>query len=182
MAEDPTANEETKPEDDQAPEAADDAAQADEPTAAEQEQAAEAVAAAKNAVDADDPPEQADGMEVEEVDLPDADESAQQVHDGQIDILLDTTMPVEIRLGDVEMEVRNLLKLGQGSIITLDKQVGEPMDLYLKGIRFATGQLVVAGENLGVRITEILPRRKSDRQSDQPNQANSANAPQPAET
>ena len=47
--------------------------------------------------------------------------------------------------------------------MTVNKLVGEPLDLYLKGIRFATGQLVVAGDMLGVRIIDILPRRKADR-------------------
>ncbi len=81
---------------------------------------------------------------------------------GQIDILLNTSMPVEVRLGDVDMEVRDLLQIGPGTIITLDKKVGEPLDLYLKGILFAKGQLVVSGDTLGVRITRILPRRKAD--------------------
>ena len=101
--------------------------------------------------------------EVKQAKLPDVQEPNPIAHDGQIDVLLDTTMPVEVRLGEVAMEVRDLIKLSPGSIITLDKMVGEPLDLYLKGVRFATGQLVVAGDALGVRLTQILPRRKTDR-------------------
>ena len=82
----------------------------------------------------------------------------------QIDILLGTTMAVEVRLGDVDMEVRDLLQVGPGAIIALEKKIGEPLDLYLKGVRFATGQLVVSDDTLGVRITRILPRRKTDQQ------------------
>ena len=109
------------------------------------------------------PEENIDQNEVQQAKLPDVETPAPTGQSGQIDILLDTTMPVEVRLGEVSMPVRDLLQLSPGSVITLDKMVGEPLDLYLKGVKFATGQLVVAGDALGVRITAILPRRKSDR-------------------
>jgi flagellar motor switch protein FliN/FliY len=113
--------------------------------------------------DAPDTAQAGPQTEVAEAEMPQGVKPGPDVRGGQVDILLDTTMPVEIRLGDVDLEVRDLLKIGPGSIVTVDKYVGEPLDLYLKGIRFATGQLVVAGDTLGVRIIEILPRRKSDR-------------------
>ena len=75
---------------------------------------------------------------------------------GQIDILLDTSMPVTVSLGQLEIRIRELLQLGQGAVLKLDKRVGEPVDLFLRGIRFATGNLVVVGDQLGVRIKEIL--------------------------
>jgi flagellar motor switch protein FliN/FliY len=104
-------------------------------------------------------PEQA---EVYDAELPEAIEAVSKARGGQIDVLLDTSMPVEVSLGSVELEVRELLQISPGSVITLDKQAGEPLDLYLKGIRFATAELVLADEKLGVRIREILPRRKTD--------------------
>jgi flagellar motor switch protein FliN/FliY len=106
-----------------------------------------------------------DTVEVHEAELPEPIESISRARGGQIDVLLDTSLPVEIRLGSVELEVRDLLQLGVGSVITLEKQIGEPLDLYLKGVRFATAELVVVEERLGVRITKILPRRKSDIQA-----------------
>ena len=51
---------------------------------------------------------------------------------------------------------RELLEMGPGSVLKLDRQVGEPIDLFLRGVRFATGHLVVVGDHLGVRIKEIL--------------------------
>jgi len=101
-------------------------------------------------------------VEVYDAELPEAIEAVSRARGGQIDVLLDTSMPVEVSLGSVELEVRELLQISPGSVITLDKQAGEPLDLYLKGIRFATAELVLADEKLGVRIKEILPRRKSD--------------------
>ena len=75
---------------------------------------------------------------------------------GQMDLLLDVTIKIQACLGEVETQIRQLLQLNTGSVITLDRQVGEPVDLYLRGTRFATGHLVVVGERLGVRIKEIV--------------------------
>ncbi len=112
------------------------------------------------------------GVETHDAQLPEA-HGAASAHSGQIDILLGTSMPVEVRLGDVDMEVRDLLQIGPGAIIAMDKHIGDPLDLYLKGVKFANGQLIVSGETLGVRITKILPRRSSDRKES----AESAEAP-----
>lgn len=102
-------------------------------------------------------PAESQGVEVTSAQLPEADEQVVDNTPGQVDILLDATMPVSVGLGQVSMQVRQLLALGPGSVIKLDRQVGQPVDLYLRGIRFATGHLVVVGDNLGVRLKEILP-------------------------
>jgi flagellar motor switch protein FliN/FliY len=132
----------------------------------EASQTATATAKGEDAADqeAADAEQAADGdeVQVQEAKLPDVEGMPAAPTGGQIDILLDTTMPIEVRLGEVDLEVRELLRLSSGSIITLEKLAGEPLDLYLKGIRFATGQLVVAGDNLGVRIIEILSPGKKD--------------------
>ncbi|MBS3734258.1 MAG: FliM/FliN family flagellar motor switch protein [Phycisphaerae bacterium] len=105
---------------------------------------------------ADEASEAPEGVDVEEAQLADAGPDAGQTGDGQIDILLDATVPVEVSLGQLDMQIRDVLQLGGGSVVTLDKQAGEPVDLYLRGVRFATGQLVVVGERLGVRIEQIV--------------------------
>ena len=74
---------------------------------------------------------------------------------GQIDFLLDASVEVTVRMGQTQMKVRDLLRLGPGSVLTLDKRVGQPLDLMLRGKRFAGGELVVVEDQLGVRITEI---------------------------
>jgi flagellar motor switch protein FliN/FliY len=99
----------------------------------------------------------ASGVEVRLADLPQADPNTVAAPGGQVDILLDTMMPVSASLGQVTMPIRDLIQLGQGSVVKLDRQVGAPIDLFLRGIQFATGHLVVVGERLGVRIQEILP-------------------------
>jgi flagellar motor switch protein FliN/FliY len=100
-------------------------------------------------------------VDVAEAQLPEAQNHPTHAGSGQIDILLDTRMAVTAVLGEAEIEVRELLQLGEGSVLKLDRRAGEPVDLYLRGIRFARGSLVVAGEQLAVRISEILPSAAS---------------------
>jgi len=103
-----------------------------------------------------DQAENAPAVEVSEVELPEATDGGQKNGGGQIDILLDTAMTIAVRLGQAETTIRELLQLGPGSVLQLDREIGEPVDLYLHDARFATGSLVVVGEQLGVRIREIL--------------------------
>ena len=119
--------------------------------------------AANPAEQAADPAEQtapaesaATGTQVHEADLPEVQDARQGPGGGQIDILLDSPMSVSVCLGNARPAVRELLEMGPGSVLRLDRQVGEPIDLYLRGIRFATGHLVVVDDHLGVRIHEIL--------------------------
>ena len=126
------------------------------------DQAAETpqVEAAESEVDAQGATEASAGdeaVEVQQAELPEAaDQPQAAAAAGQIDILLDTAIPVSVRLGEATFAVRELLQLAPGSVLKLDRQVGEPLDLYLRGIPFAKGQLVVVGEQLGVRVTEIF--------------------------
>ena len=110
-------------------------------------------AATEEKADAQDPA----AVEVHQADLPEAPAQTVTAPGGQIDILLDTTMEVAVHLGQVAMPARQLVQLGPGSVLTLDKRAGEPVDLLLRGIKFATGKLVVVGEQLGVKIEQILP-------------------------
>jgi flagellar motor switch protein FliN/FliY len=104
-------------------------------------------------------PQQA--VDVKEVALPEVQPKAQgqtpKSPTGQIDILLDTAMPVTARLGQTEILIRQVLQLGPGSVLKLDRRVGEPVDLLLRGVCFAKGTLVVVGDDIGVRISEVLP-------------------------
>ena len=73
-----------------------------------------------------------------------------------IGMLLDLTLPVSIELGRTSMTVQELLRLGRGSVIQLDRLAGEPIDIYVGDRRFAEGEVVVLGEHFGVRITRVL--------------------------
>ncbi len=78
-----------------------------------------------------------------------------------IGMLLDLTLPVSIELGRTSMTVQEILRLGRGSVIQLDRLAGEPIDIYVGDRRFAEGEVVVLGEHFGVRITRILAKAGS---------------------
>lgn len=73
-----------------------------------------------------------------------------------LNVLLDIQMPITVILGKTEVPFKRLLQLGPGSVIELDKLVGQPADLYVQDVPLATGDVVVVGECYGIRIREIL--------------------------
>jgi flagellar motor switch protein FliN len=73
-----------------------------------------------------------------------------------LSMLLDLTLPVSIELGRTSMMVQEILRLGRGSVIQLERLAGEPIDVYVGDRRFAEGEVVVLGEHFGVRITRVL--------------------------
>jgi len=81
---------------------------------------------------------------------------AQTGSEAGIDMLLDIDLPVTVELGRAEMRIRDVLKLGSGSIVALDRLAGEPVDVVVNGKLVATGEVVVIDENFGVRITSVV--------------------------
>ena len=65
-------------------------------------------------------------------------------------------LEVRVELGRTNMKIRDVLNLGSGSVVELDKLAGEPVDLLVNDVIFAKGEVVVIDENFGVRITDIL--------------------------
>lgn len=78
------------------------------------------------------------------------------VQEAGLATVFDLTMPVSIELGRTKMTVQELLSLGRGSVIQLERLAGEPMDVYVGDSRFAEGEVVVIGEQFGLRITRVL--------------------------
>ena len=79
-----------------------------------------------------------------------------------LSMLLDLSLPVSIELGRTSMTVQEILRLGRGSVIQLERLAGEPIDVFVGDRRFAEGEVVILGETFGVRITRILPRSQSE--------------------
>ncbi|MEI0489626.1 flagellar motor switch protein FliN [Brachyspira pulli] len=75
---------------------------------------------------------------------------------GNIGLLMDVTMNMTVELGRATMTIRDILGLGEGSIIELQKLAGEPVDLLVNGKLIAKGEVVVIDENFGVRVTDII--------------------------
>jgi flagellar motor switch protein FliN/FliY len=73
-----------------------------------------------------------------------------------LDMILDIPLNVTVELGKVKMPVNELLQLGQGSIIELSKQVGEPLDIYVNNKLVAKGEVVILDEKFGIRVADII--------------------------
>lgn len=73
-----------------------------------------------------------------------------------MELLLDIPLRISVELGRAETTVKGVLELGLGSIIELNKIVGEPVDMLVNGRPFARGEVVVVEENFAIRITDIL--------------------------
>lgn len=73
----------------------------------------------------------------------------------RLDLLLDVPLAVSVELGRTRMTIQDLLGLGPGSIIELDKVAGEPLDILVNDHLIAHGEAVVVNDKFGVRITDI---------------------------
>lgn len=73
-----------------------------------------------------------------------------------LDILLDMDVPVTVAVGQTDISIQKLLKLSPGAVIKLDKPISEPVDLYIKNAKFATGQVVVVDDKFAIKIKDIL--------------------------
>lgn len=73
-----------------------------------------------------------------------------------LDFLLDIPLLISVELGRTRMLINDLLQLGQGSVIELEKMAGEPMEIYVNNRLIARGEVVVVNEKFGVRLTDII--------------------------
>lgn len=76
---------------------------------------------------------------------------------GNINLIMDVFMEMTVELGRTKKTIKDILGLGEGTIIELDKLAGEPVDILVNHKPIAKGEVVVIDENFGVRVTEILP-------------------------
>lgn len=94
---------------------------------------------------------QAQSVEFSEADGPEATGAG-----ANIDILLDMNIDVTVAIGKKDMSVKQILQLGPGSVLKLDKPIDAPADLYLKGTKFATGNIVVVDGRFAVKIKNVI--------------------------
>jgi flagellar motor switch protein FliN len=77
---------------------------------------------------------------------------------GDLDLLADVELTVTVELGRIRVPLRELLRLQEGSVVELDRLAGTPVDVLANGTPVARGDVVVVGDELGVRISELLGR------------------------
>lgn len=73
-----------------------------------------------------------------------------------LDFILDIPLELSVELGRSKMLVNDMLQLGQGSIVELNKLAGEPLEIYINNKLVARGEVVVVNEKFGVRLTDII--------------------------
>jgi len=72
-----------------------------------------------------------------------------------MEFLLDVPVKLTVELGNCEMTMRELLQLGIGAVVQLDKLANDPIDIFVNQKLVARGEIVVVEDNLGIKITEV---------------------------
>lgn len=80
-----------------------------------------------------------------------------------MDLLSDVTLNVKIELGRTRMLVEDVLKLGEGAVVELEKLAGDPVDVYVNERHVARGEILVLNDNFCVRISEIVEGEAAER-------------------
>ncbi len=84
------------------------------------------------------------------------DDSLKKLKVQNLDFILDIPLKVTVELGRSSMVIKELLQLGQGSVLELDKLAGEPLEILVNGKLIARGEVVVVNEKFGVKLTDIV--------------------------
>jgi flagellar motor switch protein FliN len=113
------------------------------------------LSAALHAALASGPPAQAQSELPRSPDVPATDGN---VAGGNLDLLMDVELEVLLRFGERSMLLRDVLELDAGSVLELERNVGDPADLLLDGRVIARGEVVVVDGNYGLRVLEVVPR------------------------
>ncbi|SFL78496.1 flagellar motor switch phosphatase FliY [Halanaerobium salsuginis] len=95
-------------------------------------------------------------VNVQEAQFPQFSQAQTQPLPNNMELIKDVPLEVTVRLGKTVMKIRDILDLGDGSIIELDKLAGEPVDLLVNGKLVAKGEVVVIDENFGFRVKDII--------------------------
>jgi flagellar motor switch protein FliN/FliY len=77
-----------------------------------------------------------------------------------LDVVLDIPVTLSMEVGRRRMTIRDLLKLSQGSVLELDRDVGAPMDVMVNGTLIAQGEVVVVNDRFGIRLTDVVSMRE----------------------
>lgn len=148
------------------PEAEAESAEADEFKAVDENSAAEGDAEAEMMAMLEDLPEEDVSSSAEDINFGSVPVSSVEFQQLQqpanrsdahnIDLLMDVDLPVSIELGRTKMPISDILALGPGSVVELNKLAGEPVDLLINHKVVAKGEVVVVDENFGLRITQLM--------------------------
>ncbi|MDR4480376.1 MAG: flagellar motor switch protein FliN [Nitrospira sp.] len=98
----------------------------------------------------------ADEMNPQPTSFPPVDNQGAVPAHKNIEFVLDIPLQVTVQIGSTRMLIRELLQLGQGSVIELSKLAGEPMEVLVNNKLVARGEVVVVNEKFGIRLTDVV--------------------------
>ena len=102
------------------------------------------------------PPNGGSRTAVHPVQLPELQPGSAREEPGNVDMILDVPVSVNAILGSTTMRIAELLQLGPGSVVELERAAGEPLDVYVNGTLVAHGEVVVVNDKFGIRLTDIV--------------------------
>jgi flagellar motor switch protein FliN/FliY len=73
-----------------------------------------------------------------------------------LDVILDVPVTLSLEVGRARISIRNLLQLNQGSVVELEREAGEALDIYINDMLIAHGEVVVVNDRFGVRLTDVI--------------------------
>jgi flagellar motor switch protein FliN/FliY len=73
-----------------------------------------------------------------------------------IEVILDVPVTLSLEVGRAQMSVGRLLRLNQGSVVELDRNAGEPLDVLVNGALVAHGEIVIVNDKFGIRLTDVI--------------------------
>ena len=73
-----------------------------------------------------------------------------------LDVILDVRVVISMEIGRTQISIRNLLQLNQGSVVELERFVGEGLDVLVNGMLIAHGEVVVINDKFGIRLTDVI--------------------------
>lgn len=99
-----------------------------------------------------------DSTEAQSVEAPEvqSDQTAVGLREANLDAILDVPVTLTLEIGATRLPIKDLLSLGQGSVIELERMVGEPHDVLVNGTLIAQGEVVVVNDQFGIRFTDIV--------------------------
>jgi len=103
---------------------------------------------------------QGGGGDIDDASLADGDEGKPK-SSSELEAVYDIPVQVSAVLGKSSMQVHQLLKLGRGAVVELDRKVGEAIDIYVNDRLVARGEVVVVEDRLGITMTEIIKAERS---------------------
>jgi len=100
-------------------------------------------------------------IQVQKPEFAPLEDSGQTAQDASLNRFFDVTVTVSAELGRVTMPIGQLLRLGEGAVVELNRPVTGPIDLVANGVRIARGDVVVVDDSFAIRIKQVEPTSKA---------------------